>query len=114
MWRLVFWYADFESDDLNNKLNYIDYSGQPITISSLEFEAAMTSFEEWESFVLDNNSAFLAVNSTNRDILYDFNPEGFANHAERNWNKIIGYRKEEGSRSIRRRDKCSTNYTIYC
>jgi len=81
-WSL--WYADFESDDLNNKLNYIDYSGQAITISSQELEAAMTSFEEWESYVWWSAGA-----ETNSSVIRGFNPEGNKNQADRDWDKIF-------------------------
>lgn len=81
------WYADFESDDLNNKLNYIDYSGQMITIGSRELEAAMTSFEEWQSYIQAIN--LFLLDTTNPIVITNFNPDPLKELAEKDWNKIL-------------------------
>jgi hypothetical protein len=100
-----FWKADFESDDLNNKLNYIDFSGQPITISSKEMEMAMTSFEDWDSYLgldADDDAFTLGPNNTISQALIAFNPEDSRLRAEKNWGKIlkdIESRKEAAIRS---------------
>lgn len=87
------WFADFESDDLNNKLNYIDFSGQAITISSRELELAMQSFEEWESEIEERSeTCFLVPESslytTIPDFYYRFNPAPGKIASEKQWNKI--------------------------
>lgn len=87
------WSADFETDDLNNTLNYINFSGAMVTIGVSEFEAAMTSQAEWMSYVSPNedilgNKIPPGVGTTAR-IIYDFNPLDSKGIAERDWDRII-------------------------
>jgi hypothetical protein len=87
------WRADFETDDLNNSLNYIDFGGEIVTISLGEFQAAMTSREEWASYVSPREDAFgnkiTPDAGTTARIIWDFNPFDDRVIAERDWNKII-------------------------
>ncbi len=90
------WHAYFETDDLNNSLNYIDFSGAMVRIGLAEFEAAMTSQAEWVSYISPRDDIFGPpgaklvpdAGGTSR-IIYDFNPFDDKAIAERDWDKII-------------------------
>lgn len=75
------WGADFESDVLEGQLSLISFSGNYIPIGSDEMAAALTSYEEWESYIYDKNT-------TTSYYIVAQNPGESAETARVRWDKI--------------------------
>lgn len=84
--RFVAYEVSLETDLLNNNLGWINFSGAYLRVGPGEFNAALISFEEWETRTTSH--LFGGDISHSRQIINSFSPNGQIVEAEKNWNKI--------------------------